>query len=296
MTETPGPGVYQNVSFAEYCAWDAVNNSSLGPALKSGLHYRHAQDTPRPDTDAFKFGRLAHEGRLEPAAVLDKYAVIPDLTRDIVVKGEPARNPKATKSYKERVAAWREENDGKEIVDQTEFDRMKGVLDALWSDERCREWFASMGPVEVSILWNDPATGLRCKARIDKVVSDNLLVDMKTSRDAADFEKAVLNYGYDRQAAFYLDGWRAATGHFAQFAFAVVESEAPHGVRAAPASAGVIVSGRRKYQEALQVVAALKAGEAPTGYEQPEQFDLPEWKRRQPLTLTVGGEPVKVCS
>ena len=295
MTETPAPGVYQNVSFAEYCAWDAVNNSSLGSALRSGLHYRHAQETPRPDTDAFRFGRLAHEGRLEPAAVLDKYAVLPDLTRDIVVKGEPARNPKATKAYKERVAAWRKENDGREIVDPTEFDRMKGVLGALWSDERCREWFASMGPVEVSILWNDPATDLRCKARIDKVVSDNLLVDMKTSRDAADFEKAVLNYGYDRQAAFYLDGWRAVTGHFAQFAFAVVESEAPHGVRAAPASAGVVVSGRRKYQEALKVVAALKAGKAPTGYEQPDEFDLPAWKRREPLTLTVGGEPVEVC-
>ena len=295
MTETPAPGVYQNISFAEYCAWDAVNNSSLGSALRSGLHYRHAQETPRPDTEAFKFGRLAHEGRLEPAAVLDKYAVMPDLTRDIVVNGEPAKNPKATKAYKERAAAWREEHDGREIVDQTEFDRLKGVLGALWSDERCREWFASMGPVEVSVLWNDPATGLRCKARIDKVVSDNLLVDMKTSRDAADFEKTVLNYGYDRQAAFYLDGWRAATGHFAQFAFAVVESEAPHGVRAAPVSAGVIVSGRRKYQEALQVVAALKAGSAPTGYEQPEQFDLPAWKRRQPLTLTVGGEPVEVC-
>ena len=133
-------------------------------------------------------------------------------------------------------------------------------------------------------------------ARIDEVVSDNLLADMKTSRDAADFEKAVLNYGYDRQAAFYLNGWRAVTGRFTQFAFAAIESEAPHEERAAPASAGVIVSGRRKYQEVLRVVAALKTREVPARYEQPNELDLPLWKRRQHLTFTVCGESVEIFS
>jgi hypothetical protein len=294
--KAPDPGIYHNVEFATYCDWDAVNNSSLGSALRSGLHYCHAQEAPRKDTDAFRFGRLAHEGRLEPAAMLDRYAVMPDLTAGILVNGSPAKNTKATKEYRERVAKWHEENSGREVIEQDRFDDIKGVLNALWSHERSRTWFTSMGPSEVSIVWDDATTGLRCKARIDKIVSDTLLADMKTTRDATRFESAIHDYGYDRQAAFYLDGWRAVTGQFAQFAFAAVESEAPHGVRAAPASAGVIVSGRRKYQEALKVVAALRAGELPTGYEQPDEFDLPAWKRRQSLVLTVGGEPVEVSS
>lgn len=290
----PTPGIYEGISFEEYCSWDAVNNSSLSPALRSGLHYNHAQDNPREDTDAFRFGRLAHEGRLEPAAVLDRYAVMPDLTQDILVDGKPSKNPRNTKEYKQRVENWNKQNGGKQVVTVDEFERVKGVLDRLWATQRTREWFTSEGPAEVSVVWIDPLTGLLCKCRIDKVVSDHLLGDLKTTRDAVRFESAMFDYGYDRQAAFYVDGWRAATGHYAQFAFAAIESDPPHGIRAALASPGVIVEGRRKYQKALQVLASLKAGEAPKGYEQPDEFDLPRWKRREPLVLTVGGEPVEV--
>ena len=294
MTNTPAPGIYHDVPFADYCNWNAVNNSSLASALKSDKHYRHAQDNPRSDTDAFRFGRMAHEGRLEPAAVLDRFVVMPDLSQDIEVNGKPAKNPKATKEYKDRCAKWEADNSDKQVMTSEEFDRMKGVLGALWAKPVCRQWFTSEGPAEVSIVWDDERTSLRCKARIDKVVHNNLLADMKTSRDAQAADQAIWNYGYDRQAAFYLDGWRAVTGHFAQFAFAFVESDAPHGVRAAPASAGVIVSGREKYQRALRTVANATSGQALEGYDQPNEFELPPWVTRQPITIWISGEPVEV--
>jgi len=291
----PEPGIYHGVSFQEYCQWNAVNNSSLGPALKSGQHYVHAQANPRADTPAFAFGRLAHEGRLEPAAVLDRFVVMPDLTAGITVNGKPAAKPKATAEYKQRVQDWHTENEGKHIIEHDEWERTKGVLNALWNNQRAREWFTSPGQAEVSIVWIDATTGLRCKARIDKVVHNQLLADMKTSRDADRFETSIVDYGYDRQAAFYLDGWHAVTGHRAQFAFAAVESEAPHGVRAAPAGPAVIVAGRRKYQEALRVVAAVRAQDGhPDGYAQPDEFDVPPWQRRAPFVLNAGNQQVEV--
>ena len=291
--KTPEPGIYEHVSFADYCEWDCVNNSSLGPALRSGKHYRHALDNPREDTNAFRFGRLAHEGRLEPALVLDRYAVMPDLTEGILVDGKPAKKAKATAEYRDRVKKWEDENTGKQFVPQESFDEVKGVLNALWENDNANQWFAGSGMSEVSIIWDDDRTGLRCKARIDKVVSDTLLADMKTTRDASRFESFIVDHGYDRQAAFYLDGWRAVTGHVAQFAFAAVESTAPFGCRAAVAGPSIICRGRSQYREALAVVLATREQRV-QGYEQPEAFELAGWARREPLTLYCGGEPIEV--
>ena len=294
--KTPESGIHKGVSFEEYCQWDAVNNSSLGPALRSAKHYRHAKENPRAETKALSFGRLAHEGRLEPSLVLDRYAVMPDLTKGILVNKEPAKNPKATSEYKQRVAKWEEQNDGKQIVEQVDFERVKGVLDALWTNTRSRDWFASGGPAELSLVWADSVTGLLCKARLDKQFSAQLIVDLKTTRDAMHFEKSMIDYGYDRQAAFYLDGYRTLTGRPAQFAFAAVESEAPFGVRAAPVSPSVIASGRTKYRRALAVLKAerLNNGRFDADYDQPETFELPRWARQQTVTLYHGGKPIEV--
>lgn len=110
------------------------------------------------------------------------------------------------------------------------------------------------------------------------------------------FEKSMIDYGYDRQAAFYLDGYRTLTGRPAQFAFAAVESEAPFGVRAAPVSPSVIASGRAKYRRALAVLKAerLNNGRFDADYDQPETFDLPRWARQQTVTLYYGGKPIEV--
>ncbi|MEO2024286.1 MAG: hypothetical protein ABGZ23_00225, partial [Fuerstiella sp.] len=172
--KTPAPGIYHDVPFEEYCAWDAINNSSLAPALKSPRHYKHGLDNPRDDTDAFRFGRLCHAGRLEPAAVLDRYIVMPDMSKDIkTADGKPARSPKATTEYKRRVATWEEQQAEAdcEVVTRQRFEEFKGVLDSLNGNILAREWFGTDGPAELSILWKDPITQLVCKIRIDKVTT-----------------------------------------------------------------------------------------------------------------------------
>ncbi|MCR9197395.1 MAG: PD-(D/E)XK nuclease-like domain-containing protein, partial [Planctomycetaceae bacterium] len=287
----PEVGIHKSVPFEDYCAWDCVNNSSLSPALKSGKHFNHAKLNPREDTSAFQFGRLCHEGRLEPSLVLDRYAVMPDLTDGILVNDKPAKKPRSTAEYKERVTAWEEQHAEKQIVTQDDYDALKGVLNALWENIRTREWFSSAGEAELSLVWIDPITNLKCKARLDKVVHSHLIADLKTSRDASRFESSMLDYGYDRQAAFYLDGYRQLTGTSAQFAFAVVESAAPHGIRAAPVSPEVIVRGRQQYREALAVLAAQKATGEASDYQQPEAFDLPRWAKQTTVTLYQNKKP-----
>ena len=72
---------------------------------------------------------------------------------------------------------------------------------------------------------------IMCRAMIDNAPADNRLplYDLKTTTDASPeaITRAVEAYGYDVQAAHYLDVWEAATGERRKFRFIFVEKEPP---------------------------------------------------------------------
>lgn len=73
--------------------------------------------------------------------------------------------------------------------------------------------------------------GVWCRAMIDNAPIDPALplYDFKTTTDASPeaCTKAVMNYGYDVQAAHYLEAWKAATGETRLFRFVFQEKTAP---------------------------------------------------------------------
>ena len=269
------PGIYYRVPFEEYAAWEAVNNSSLGPALRSRRHYTHSLATGREDTSAFRFGRLTHECNFEASSVLGKYVVLPDLTEGILTaSGNPAKSPKSTAEYRARVGRWRSVNvtDGVTVISSDELRDLRGVMDAVHRTDTARHWLVNHdGPNEVCIVWDDALTGIRCKGRVDKVAG-SLLVDLKTTSDCADFERSMLRYGYLRQAAFYLDGWRSCGRSADGFGIVAVEKSAPWGCRAALLSSGAIEHGRQQYRQALAVVDGVECD-----YPAQEYFELPAY-------------------
>lgn len=290
--EAPEPGIYSGVDFGDYCRWDAVNNSSLGPLLKSPAHYEHAQQNPRKETSALSFGRLCHAGRLEPLLLMAHYIVMPDLT-----EGIESKRPTSTNEYKQRVEKWKEQNSDKEIVTRADYDALIGTVSALADSETAVEWFNGPGPVELSMVWKDRETGLTCKGRVDKVnESLRMLCDLKTTRDCGVFRRSIVDYGYDRQAAFYLDGWRAVTGSHFDFGICAVESSAPFGVMAAPLSPVAVAAGREKYRRALRLLAESRECGVFRGYESPERWELPRWESLDSVTLFRDGEPFTVCA
>lgn len=86
---------------------------------------------------------------------------------------------------------------------------------------RFLEWDAQW---QVCLVWNDPDTGLLCKALVDWVPQGlpephRVLIDIKTSmavlnrtpsQAAWKFRSSVLEFGYHWQAASYLFGWEQA--------------------------------------------------------------------------------------
>jgi hypothetical protein len=68
---------------------------------------------------------------------------------------------------------------------------------------------ASVGVAEQTLVWRDEASGVWCRALVDWLC--RWVVDYKALRavDPDSMSKAIANYGYNLQAAWYLDGVRA---------------------------------------------------------------------------------------
>lgn len=292
MTSCPEPGIYPDVADKVYFAWEAVNNSSLGPALRSMAHYRAALDRPRTATPAMEFGRFCHAVVLEPELLAARYVVLPDFVEEL---REQYKNPRATKAYKEKVAEFRELHADKEIVEADWYMRALSIIESVKACPKAASLLRCEGPTETSIVWKDPLTGITCKARIDKIAGEGLLADLKTTADASKFARAMADFGYARQAAFYADGMAALTGVPHRLAFVAVEKEPPFATLSGIVCETAIEYGRRQYQEILKKICHGRAFDKWPGYEQPGELDLPAWAyAAEDVVLGLAGNEIRI--
>lgn len=148
------------------------------------------------------------------------------------------------------------------------------------------------GVAERAMFWRDPEFGFWCKTRPDWLPdSRRYLVDIKTttSADPADFRRAVADFGYHQQAAWYLDGVQQVTGERPErFAFVVVSKKAPHLVSVCWLDDEAIEWGRILNRYARGVFAwCIERTEWPSyrpdisGPPAAFTISLPEWSRRE---------------
>lgn len=296
MSDGPQPGIYENVPFDQYLLWPHISNSGLGGIERSLLHWKYREQIE--ETDPMRFGTLCHAGQLEPSAIFRNYVVMPDLTKGILTQsGTVAKNPKATAEYESRVAQWEAVHAvGKKVVSQEQWDDLVGVLHSLNANARARDWFTAPGPTEVSIVWDDPDTGVRCKGRLDKLaLSIGMIPDLKTTRDCVWFPKQIAERRYYRQAAMYIDGvMTQCGGQVCRFGMVAVENVKPYGVMAAPLRDADVEQGRDEYKSALRSIAAARKNGIYTSYDNPDEWALPAWRavESETLNLTFNGAKV----
>lgn len=84
------------------------------------------------------------------------------------------------------------------------------------------------GMRELSIYWTDE-DGARWRARPDCFTED-CIYELKTTQDVrpAAFARTRRRFGYDLQAAHYVDAVRRLTGHAPRFAYIAIEPRAPY--------------------------------------------------------------------
>jgi exodeoxyribonuclease VIII len=216
-----------------YSDYEFVTNSQLGLIKKDVRTYKMMRDHPelRVETFPMIFGRAYHVAMLEPNEFNDKVKVFNSATR-------------TTKGYKE----FKENNsDAPTIILQKEYDRIMRMQDVLFSHSEVRDLLQSQGEREIANAWQDDDTGVFCKGKAD-YRNGNVLVDLKTTGDGSfyGFSNSCKKYGYDRQSAFYMDGFNCD-----EFVFITQEKERPYNVSIFYAGDDFLNRGRDEYKYLL---------------------------------------------
>lgn len=270
MDHTDAPiGIRYGMSFADYLAVPAMSCSGLKKLRKSPAHWFAGDDPSAERRDSLRRGSLLHTKVLEPHTLADRYRVKPESLSF------------ATKDGK----AWRDATPaGVEIISADEDAASSRQAAALRRVPEIGGLLGSAGLAEVSFFWMDEATGVLCKGRADWVLcreAGAILLDLKTCEDASPegFGKACARYGYHMQAAWYSDGWRAATGqHVLGFVFGAVESGWPHIASAYMLDDESTERGRAECRRLLtQYADCLSRDQWPGYVETITPISLPAW-------------------
>lgn len=290
--ETPEPGIYEDVPFANYLQWDALSNSRMSLLAKSPRHYKLGVFK---ETKPMQLGQLYHCGVLEPLAFAARYAIVPDfhLSPDNQTKdGEPTSS-RTTKFVKERVAEFTAMCQGREIVPKEWYDDTLSLVRELsLNDDACRLLNAN-GPREVSILWDED--GILCKARLDKVNPGWAIADLKSTDSIDNFTASIGRYGYHRQMAHYQRGWHKLTGDTLPTWLIAVESSAPFAVQAAPMSEEAMIEGGISRQRLMDKLRdCLECDEWP-GMPNPKAWNVPARAlETESVELVINGQTIEV--
>jgi len=166
----------------------------------------------------FDIGRAAH------SAILGKgndYVAIP--TDLLAANG--AASTKAAKDWIEDARA-----SGLTPLKAGEVDEIGAIRDAV--THQLAAMRITLDPARSEVAAIGEVGGVLCRAMVDNAPADPRLplYDLKTTTDAHPdaIIRAVETYGYDVQAAHYLDTWEAATGEKRKFRFIFVEKTPPY--------------------------------------------------------------------
>jgi hypothetical protein len=231
------PGIYARGT-VDYDAIDAVNYSSLKALARSPKHYRYyLENGSRETRDMFK-GTAAHIAILEPERFALEYGVFTGKRR-------------SGKEWE----AFKAANAGKATIKADDLLEAMAMRDAVRADA-LGSAYLSNGRHEVTIVWIDGETGLKMKGRVDWLRNDNVLVDVKTTRDATPFffARDVARLQYHVQSALYLDGIETLTGQSARFVAVAIEKAPPYDVVTFDMPEPVLGVGRDEYRRLLKLL------------------------------------------
>lgn len=268
------PGIYSRLELpaSEYHAAPGASNSGLSIIYsKTPAHYIASKQFPRKETPALIEGRRLHSFILEPDVFDATFAVSEkfDMRTNVGKQGH---------------ADWLKANGGKTPITADDLNRYQSIREAIIAHPEARNLLSAPCVTEQSVFTNDPETGILVKARQD-IYNDGIIADLKSTTDANpnEFFREAFNYGYHRQAAFYLDVMTWATGRTHDtFRFIVFEKEPPFAVVVLEASEKFLQRGREEYRRALNTYAeCLRSGHWPPYSLDVMPMVLPPWAEKR---------------
>ena len=252
------------MSEKEYRQAEGVNKSTLWNLRRSPAHYKYFLENPPEDTAAFKFGRAVHAAILTPTAYKRDFAIL------------PAGIDRRTKAGKEEYQTFIDSAAGKEIITADDAETIRGIVKAFRKNRDAVELLKGTKR-ERPLFWTDD-NGILCKCRID-AYKPGVMIDLKTATDAETdtFSKEAIRYGYDVQAAHYLDAYQHKESAVRpEWFFIVIEKAEPFTINILKADIGFLDYGYMRRQELIEKLKACRDSGSFPGYGINDLF-LPGW-------------------
>ena len=233
----------ESMTNAEYRKKEGISASDLKKMVKSMAHFKYYKDHPdESDSPALIFGRAIHKIVLEPYDFQNEYIVSPKFDR-------------RTKEGKEAYAKFQAEAEGKEVIDEELYQTILNMKEELYRTPYVKKLL--LGEHEKSFFWTDEQTSIKCKCRPDsvgKLGDEHIIIDYKSCNDAetSAFMRDAIKFGYDIQAAHYIEGMKAITGHDYRFVFVCQEKAEPYLVNVLEADEDFIKNGLYVRNELLK--------------------------------------------
>jgi hypothetical protein len=272
------PGIHFNIApdvyHADPCAIPSLSSSLARVILdQSPYHawWSHPRLNPEwqsTDSKVFDIGRAAH------AAVLGAggdYVGIPDE----ILASNGATSTKAAKGFiAEARAAGKTPLKSHEVA---QIERMAEITNTKLRDYNINLAAARSEVVVMAEIGNCP---VRCMVDNAPDGANSALYDFKTtiSANPTACERAVMNYGYDIQAAHYLETWEAATGERRNFRFIFQEKTAPYEVSIVEIGQDSLMMAAKKTKMARAAWAdGVINGQWPAYPVGIHRVELPDW-------------------
>ncbi|SDF82625.1 PD-(D/E)XK nuclease-like domain-containing protein [Thalassobaculum litoreum] len=200
------PGVHANLSEAFYFK-DPAFSASDAIDLLSGMSpakFLARRNKGGKRTQALEFGRLAHRIIIERKAVEHEVRK----PRKIELPYHEPRSPNTKKLHM---------TTGSDLVLDGPLRQVARMKEAMEAHPFAMAPFNHGGTPEVTLVWDNPATGLRCRCRLDwqPPAGYQFFADYKTtvSLRAEDLDRAIERYRYHVRAAHYIEGIKACGLH-----------------------------------------------------------------------------------
>jgi hypothetical protein len=263
------PEIICNMPMPEYICTEAVNTGLVTAALRSPAHYIEAKREPY-ELKQDDLGSALHCAVLEPDRFAAEYVCVPEDIGSLVRK----KGRDWLEDAKKRTAR-------ELILPYAAYQKVYGMRDAVMADPEARELIE--GAVhEESHFWDDPKTGLRCKARVDSRLTNRpMLCDIKTTDDARlnAASRRIAQQRWHIQPAHYLRGASITTGTtYSEWRWIFVELERPHGVCVHHPSPDLFMVAEYEIDTALELIAHCRAeGVWPAYNDRGGEVTLPPW-------------------
>lgn len=274
-------GLIPGITNEDYHAHSAISSTGFKAFLKSPAHFKclsHEQ------TEAMYFGSMFH------TRVLEKNFVV-----------APPKFDKRTKEGKEADAAWREAHKSQLLFDWfssseanlSAVEKLEGMAKSVELHPAASS-LLSDGQSEVSAFSN--YQGVPVRARFDWLRTDNIIVDLKSTKCAERkaFEREIFNYGYHISAAWYSLVHYLVTGKSPEaFILIAVEKAPPYAVSVFRLKPETLQLGHDMISMHLpRLKECLERQEWPAYPPEIQDVGIPTWAENQTLSHLMEGETV----